>query len=188
MIMKRLIAFLLLLTLSFSTLCSCSALTDLFGDKNNSKEQGGNGANSGTQGDNIGNTDEDKGNNSGGSSNDFNDKNDVDHSFDPVCPEYDLDAELAKVNVPERFKVAYTIEREKLENAAAAATAKLKSFAEKNGTGFIGTHSVDYKYTSSENRNWICGMYTGSYLMAYQLTGDKKYARRLYEEMKNVSS
>ena len=81
-------------------------------------------------------------------------------------------AELAGIDVPERFKKAYTIDREKLENAAQAATEKLKAFAQKNGTGFLGTASTDYKYTSSQNNNWVCGMYTGSYLMAYQITGD----------------
>lgn len=79
---------------------------------------------------------------------------------------------LDEIDVPERFKQAYTISREKLEMARDAATEKLKAFATERGTGFLGTASNNYKYPSSQNNNWVCGMYTGSYLMAYQLTGD----------------
>lgn len=96
----------------------------------------------------------------------------VDKSDEDMGVSDDYLADLAKINVPERFKQAYTIDRAKLENAANAAVTKLKSFAEKNGIGFLGTSSTDYKYTSSANNNWVCGMYTGSYLMAYQITGD----------------
>lgn len=94
-----------------------------------------------------------------------------------------LEEELDKIKVPERFKKAYTIDREKLEAAAAKATAKLKDFAMENGTGFIGTSSTDYLYPSSANNNWTCGMYTGSYLMAYQLTGDKFFANVVNEHV-----
>ena len=83
--------------------------------------------------------------------------------------------DMADIDVPERFKQAYTIDREKLEGAAEAAIEKLKAFVTENGTGFLGTSSTDYKYTSSANSNWVCGMYTGSYLMAYQLTGDDRF-------------
>ncbi len=82
------------------------------------------------------------------------------------------DEDIASIDVPERFKQTYTIDREKLERAAQAATEKLKALATENGTGFPGTSSTDYQYTFGSNNNWICGMYTGSYLMAYQLTGD----------------
>ncbi|MBQ8322113.1 MAG: glycoside hydrolase family 88 protein [Clostridia bacterium] len=82
---------------------------------------------------------------------------------------------MADIDVPERFKQAYTIDREKLEGAAEAAIEKLKAFVTQNGTGFLGTASTDYKYTSSANSNWVCGMYTGTYLMAYQLTGDSRF-------------
>ena len=92
---------------------------------------------------------------------------------------------LEKIDVPERFKQAYTIDRKKLENAASAATAKLKAYARENGTGFINTSSTDYQYVSSSNNNWTCGMYTGSYLMAYQLTGDEWFANVVKEHVES---
>ena len=59
----------------------------------------------------------------------------VDKSDEDMGVSDDYLADLAKINVPERFKQAYTIDRAKLENAANAAVTKLKSFAEKNGIG-----------------------------------------------------
>ena len=83
----------------------------------------------------------------------------------------------------ERFKTAYTIDRAKLEAAAAVATDKLLAmYAESEGK-FPGTYSVDYQYTYGANNNWICGMYTGSYLMAYQLTGDERFANIVNEHI-----
>ena len=111
-----------------------------------------------------------------GDDNKPNDELDGVHGFDPTDPDYILAVELAKIDVPSRFKYSYTIDPQKLEDAAEAACAKLKAYGEKNGTGFVTTHSVDYKYIQSENNNWVCGMYTGSYLMAYQLTGDEWFA------------
>ena len=78
-------------------------------------------------------------------------------------------------DVPDRFKTAYTIDRAKLEMAAAAATEKLLRMAEEADGKFPGTYSIDYQYVYGVNNNWTCGMYTGSYLMAYQLTGDERF-------------
>ena len=78
-------------------------------------------------------------------------------------------------DVPDRFKTAYTIDRAKLEMAAAAATEKLLRMAEEADGAFPGTHSVNYQYVYGANNNWTAGMYTGSYLMAYQLTGDERF-------------
>ena len=50
--------------------------------------------------------------------------------------------DMADIDVPERFKQAYTIDREKLEGAAEAAIEKLKAFVTENGTGFLGTSST----------------------------------------------
>lgn len=79
-------------------------------------------------------------------------------------------------NVPDRFKTAYTIDRTKLQAAAQAATAKLYKLYEEGGINFPATSSTNYQYTYGANNNWTAGMYTGSYLMAYQLTNDKKFA------------
>ena len=99
------------------------------------------------------------------------DDGDSGEDYDEILQSY-YEQEMAAIDVPARFKKPYTIDRARLENAARAATEKLKAYATENGTGFLTTASTDYKYTSSENNNWVCGMYTGSYLMAYQLTGD----------------
>ena len=86
------------------------------------------------------------------------------------------------LDAPERFAKAHTIPKEKLEAAAKAACAKLKANAEKYGYGFPGTCSVDYKYVRAENKNWECGMYTGCFWLAYELTGDE-FFRNVAEEM-----
>ena len=91
---------------------------------------------------------------------------------EPTTP----DAPVTSADVPERFKVAYTIDRAKLEAAAAAATEKLLALYEQGGNSFPATCSKDYQYTFGANNNWTAGMYTGTYLMAYQLTGDERFA------------
>ena len=74
---------------------------------------------------------------------------------------------------PERFEAGYEINKSKLESAAAAATEKLKNFAKANAYYvFPGTSSANYKYTMGQNNNWECGMYTGCFWLAYQITGD----------------
>ena len=79
-------------------------------------------------------------------------------------------------DVPERFKSAYTIDRAKLERAAEAATQKLLKLAQEGGINFPKTSSTNYQYDYGANNNWTAGMYTGAYLMAYQLTGDERFA------------
>ena len=77
------------------------------------------------------------------------------------------------LNNPERFEAPHEIPREKIEKAAKAATDKLKAMAQAHGYGFPRTSSKDYKYNRLENDNWECGMYTGCFWLAYELTGDK---------------
>ena len=86
-------------------------------------------------------------------------------------------------NVPERFKSAYTIDRAKLESAAAAATAKLLERYAEGGSMSPDTCSIDYQYKYGANNNWTAGMYTGAYLMAYQLTGDERFANIVEEHL-----
>ncbi len=90
---------------------------------------------------------------------------------------------LKAITVPKKFKQEYTIDRQKLEAAAQAATAKLLKIAEESNGGFPATCSTDYQYKYGANNNWICGMYTGSYLMAYQLTGDQRFADIVEEQI-----
>jgi len=83
------------------------------------------------------------------------------------------------LNAPERFSGKHVIPKAKLEAAAKAATDKLKAkilaYMQENeiGKDFPGTCSVDYKYVRGENKNWECGMYSGCYWLAYELTGDE---------------
>ena len=41
------------------------------------------------------------------------------------------------------------------------------------GMDFPGTCSKEYKYVRAENKNWVGGMYTGCYWLAYELTGNE---------------
>ena len=107
--------------------------------------------------------------------NDVNDSTNKEDDSDKT--EGNLETDLAAIDVPERFKVAYTIDREKLERAAEAATEKLYRLYEEGGIDFPKTCSTDYQYIYGANNNWTSGMYMGSYLMAYQLTDDEKFAK-----------
>ena len=95
---------------------------------------------------------------------------------DSLNPDYILVEDIAKIDVPERFKTSYVIDNDKLLNAAESACAKLKTFGESNNASFVDVSSINYEYRLTSNKNWTCGMYTGSYLMAYQLTGDSWFA------------
>lgn len=98
-------------------------------------------------------------------------------------PEEEEPGDSVKLDVPDRFKTAYTIDRAKLLAAAEAATNKLLLRAEEGGNKFPATCSVDYQYNFGANNNWTSGMYTGTYLMAYQLTGDERFANIVNEHI-----
>ena len=74
---------------------------------------------------------------------------------------------------PERFEKKHTISKDKLTKAAEAATNKLEANIGKLKDGFAGTCSVDYKYITDINKNWECGMQTGAFWLAYEITGNK---------------
>ena len=160
---KRVVSFILLMLLCFPYLVSCGAVEAILNlpwvdenDGQSEKEPDGDGEEEGK--------------------NEIPGSQDKYYPIDSVAPDYDLAGELEKIDVPARFKTEYTIERQKLVLAKYLACRKLKEFVEENGTGFVDTCSDDYKYTESANNNWVCGMYTGTYLMAYQLTGDQWFA------------
>lgn len=118
---------------------------------------------------NFGDDDVDASDNSDTNKDDTTDKDDTSDNNDG---EITLDS----IDVPDRFKVAYTIDDAKLKAAAAAATEKLYALYEEAGIQIPKTSSTDYQYVYGANDNWTAGMYMGSYLMAYQITGDKKFA------------
>ncbi len=82
---------------------------------------------------------------------------------------------------PQRWQKPHTLSREKLETAARVACDKLKMKAIADGTGFPGTNSKGFKYSHCENTNWVGGMYTGCFWLAYELTGDE-FFKKVAEE------
>ncbi len=75
----------------------------------------------------------------------------------------------------ERFLKPHKIDRAKLELCAKRATDKLLELYKRKGFGYPGTCSKDFEYTLTDVTNWESGMYTGSYWLAYQLTGNEKF-------------
>ena len=84
----------------------------------------------------------------------------------------------------EKFSKQYVIDKAKLEIAAKSACTKLKERVQRDGVGFPGACSKDYKYAQGENNNWECGMYTGCFWLAYQLTGDEFFKNVALEQLK----
>ncbi len=74
---------------------------------------------------------------------------------------------------PERFSEVPVISREKIDNAICVATDRLEKMGKKHGTDFPGTHARYQQYVYGANNNWGCGMYTGCYWLAWQLTGNR---------------
>lgn len=157
MFKKALVLMLILVTFCLSCLTSCN-ISDIFGN-NTDGTDGGNG----TNGENGAGSNE-NGTEQGGETEDSG-ESDVENGGNTEN----------SIPVPDRFKTAYTLDREKLEAAADAATEKLLKIAYEANGGFPGTCSTDFQYKYGANNNWTCGMYTGSYLMAYQLTGDERF-------------
>lgn len=76
---------------------------------------------------------------------------------------------------PERFMGEHTIPKDKLDTAIKKACDKLASKIDLYLDDFPATASKEYKYPLGENNNWVCGLHTGTFLLAYELTGDKKF-------------
>lgn len=80
------------------------------------------------------------------------------------------------LNNPERFAKPYSISPEKLSKAIERALDKLERDIPRWTDYFAGgSTSVDYKYRQGSNNNWVCGMQTGLYWLAYELSGNKKF-------------
>jgi len=76
---------------------------------------------------------------------------------------------------PERFEGACSISKAKLDGAIEKALDKLEKNIPNWTDSFARTCSVDYKYVPGANDNWECGMQTGAYWLAYELSGNPKY-------------
>ncbi len=87
------------------------------------------------------------------------------------------------LNNPERYLKHFRISEEKLDTAIKAATDKLKEKIEVYGDKFVATYSKNYRYPLSDNTNWVCGMFTGCYNLAYELTKDEVFLCMLKTHM-----
>lgn len=76
---------------------------------------------------------------------------------------------------PERFTESYRIPPEKIDRAICAALEKLERNMPRFKDCFAETRSTDYRYPTGKNDNWVCGMETGLYWLAYELTGKKEF-------------
>ena len=82
-----------------------------------------------------------------------------------------------KINNPERFKGTHSIDSKKIQMAIEKATGKLASkleLYEKNFPQNMRSNCY-HLYEMGENNNWQSGMLTGCLILAYDLTGDKKF-------------
>ena len=82
-----------------------------------------------------------------------------------------------KIDNPERFAGNYEISRQKIDNAIKKATDKLLSKLDHFANGFPDNivYGRGLKYNLGPNNNWVCGMYTGTFILAYDLTGDERF-------------
>ena len=83
-----------------------------------------------------------------------------------------------KINNPERFRKKCTIAPDKIRNAINKALTKLNAKSEAYSTGFpraLNKEKPYIQYELAENDNWECGMLTGCYIAAYEISGDKRF-------------
>lgn len=78
------------------------------------------------------------------------------------------------LNNPERFTHEHIIPKDKLEKALQKSIEKLEKWIDEYGDAFFKS-SVNYKYCPTPNNHWVCGMHTGTYILAYEFTKDKKF-------------
>ncbi len=79
-----------------------------------------------------------------------------------------------KLNNPEKFSTVPVIAPEKIDKAIEVAVERLKKMGEKHGLTFPGACAYNSQYIYSENNNWVTGMYTGCFWLAFFLATKKK--------------
>ncbi|MBO5369707.1 MAG: glycoside hydrolase family 88 protein [Clostridia bacterium] len=81
-----------------------------------------------------------------------------------------------KLNNPEKYLSDYEIPSGKIEFALKNALGKMESQLDRIGIKFpANSFEAIKKYEWGENENWTCGMHTGKYLLAYELSGNQKF-------------
>ncbi len=78
-----------------------------------------------------------------------------------------------KLESAERFSDGFRVPREKLKAALDAAIRKLRDKADEYKDGYPSNFTNGYRYNLGPNDNWIHGMLTGCYLLAYEATGNE---------------
>lgn len=76
---------------------------------------------------------------------------------------------------PERFSGNYEIPAEKVKDAINRALKKLEGKIDIYTDGFPMTNTDTDEYGIGENRNWVAGMHTGCFLLAYELSADRRF-------------
>lgn len=76
---------------------------------------------------------------------------------------------------PERFTAPYAISKNKLSAAAEKALDKLEQNLLKWENHFASPQSIDFQYRKGVNNHWECGMHTGLYWLAYEMSGNRKF-------------
>lgn len=71
---------------------------------------------------------------------------------------------------PDRFMHEHKIPEEKIDRAIETALHKLEEHIPQWMESFAKTCSVDFLYPHGANDNWVCGMQTGVYWLAYELS------------------
>lgn len=75
----------------------------------------------------------------------------------------------------ERFETPHEISKKKLTEAAQKALDKLEQNLPRWENHFATDYSVHFKYPQGVNNHWECGMHTGLYWLAYEMSGNKKF-------------
>ena len=90
-----------------------------------------------------------------------------------------------QIKNPERFKGDYNISEEKLNSAIEKACNKLLSNLDMYKQGFPKNmvYGNGLKYEFDENKNWECGLYTGTFLLAYELSGNEEFLNLVKEHI-----
>lgn len=82
------------------------------------------------------------------------------------------------LNAPERFSEIPEISKEKITKAIDKAVNKLEEMGNRHGTDFPSCWAVNSQYRYSVNDNWVGGMYTGCFWLAYLLTGKRSFKEK----------
>ena len=85
----------------------------------------------------------------------------------------------------ERFATVEEISKAKLERAAELAIDKIEKNLSRFAGGFTSPATNNLRYEPSKNNDWVNGMHTGQYWLAYELTGNIKFRHAAENHLKS---